>query len=436
MAVRIQSVLPDSAAGRAGIAAGDTLLRIDGHAIGDVLDYRFYMTEPALTLSLRGADGRPYRVRIEKEQYEDLGLGFGTYLMDRQRGCKNKCIFCFIDQLPPGLRESLYFKDDDARLSFLWGNYITLTNLTDAEVERILRMHISPINVSVHTTNPQLRAYMMGNPRAGQALRHLHRLAEGGIRLNTQIVLCPGINDGGELERTLGDLCGLAPALQSIAVVPVGLTKYRRGLCALRSFRPKEARAVLEQVDACGGRMLSQRGSRICFAADELYLLAGREIPPAEHYEAFDQLENGVGLWALLREEFLTALEQAPRRCGPVSLTLATGAAAQPLLEELASRAAARIRGLDVRVIGVQNEFFGPDITVAGLLTGGDLLRALRAQPPGDAVLIPAVTLRHQRDLFLDGVHREELAAQLGRPVRAVENSGGDLLDAMIRQEK
>ncbi len=442
MAVLIESVEPRSPAARAGVTAGMTLLSVGGHLIRDVLDYRFYITARALTLGLLSPGGAPLSLRVRKGEYEDLGLGFGSYLMDRQRGCRNKCVFCFIDQLPKGLRESLYFKDDDTRLSFLFGNYVTLTNLEEEDIGRILAMHISPVNISVHTTDPALRVKMMGNPRAGDVLRWLPRLAEGGIRLNAQLVLCPGLNDGPALERTLRDLTALAPMLQSVTAVPVGLTDHRDGLCPLRPFTPDEARDIIAAVDRFGGQTLAEHGRRLCHAADEFYLLAGLALPPADFYGDFEQLENGVGLWSLLKEEFAAALDAAAPRISRESpqsafsrtVAIATGRAAQPLLERLATDAARCFPHLTVSVIGVDNHFFGRRITVAGLVTGRDLIAQTRGKlPPGcDELLFPAAMLRREGDLFLDGATPDEVAAALALPVRPVPNDGTSLLHAML----
>ena len=432
MAVTISGVEPGSPAFRAGIGAGDRLEAIDGHPINDVLDYRFYMTARCLTLHLGGEGEQPRIKTIRKGEYEDLGLEFETYLMDSQRLCRNKCIFCFIDQMPPGMRDSLYFKDDDSRMSFLFGNYITLTNLEDRDVERIIAMRISPVNISVHTTNPALRVKMMANPHAGEVLEYLPRLAAAGIRINAQLVLCPGVNDGSELRRSLEDLTALAPGLQSVAVVPVGLTRFREGLAKLRVFTPTEAAGVIGEVDRVGNRMLTLHGQRVCYAADEFYLAAERPVPAAEFYEEFAQLENGVGLLALLEDEFRQALElEAPRRVSR-RVGIATGYAPQNLIRSLARQAMELFPGLEVSVFPIRNDFFGPDITVAGLVTGEDLTGQLKGRDPGDELLFPSVMLRHEGDLFLDGLSMAELAEALGLPVRPVNNDGFQLLEAML----
>jgi len=432
LAVIIDSVERGSAAERAGVKAGETLLQINAHPIRDVLDYRFYMTVRRLELSLDSPGGGRRLVRIRKGEYEDLGLVFGTYLMDKQRFCKNKCVFCFIDQLPGGLRESLYFKDDDSRMSFLFGNYITLTNLEQRDVDRILEMHISPVNISVHTTNPDLRVRMMANPRAGQVLSLIPRLTGAGIRVNAQLVLCPGLNDGAELERSLGDLCALAPALQSLAVVPVGLTKHREGLPTLQLFTAREAARVIDTVDRFGDQALARHGQRICHAADELYLAAGRELPPASFYEDFAQLENGVGLLALLADEFRQALEDTPPHTVDRSVTIATGRAPCTHIRALSEAAMSRFPGLSVQVTPIDNDFFGHTITVAGLVTGGDLIAQLRGKTLGDALLLPAAMLRHEGDLFLDDVPVRKVERELRISTHPIENDGYILLKNML----
>ena len=313
MAVIIKGVEAGSLAARKGIRPGDTLEAINGEAIRDVLDYRFYMTDSRLELSLR-RDGAAFSVPVRKGEYDDLGLEFETYLMDRQHTCRNKCIFCFVDQLPRGLRDSLYVKDDDSRMSFLFGSYVTLTNLTEEDIRRIIKMRLSPINISVHTTDPDLRVEMLKNPKAAESLRYIPMLTQAGIRVNTQLVLCPGVNDGPALEKSLWDLAEYWPGLGSIALVPVGLTGHREGLYPLRPYTKEEARQVLDAAALFQAEMIQKHGSRIAYPADEFFLLAERPIPPAEYYEDFEQLEDGVGLWALLRQEFTSALElEEPR---------------------------------------------------------------------------------------------------------------------------
>ena len=433
--VTITDVLPRSRAARAGVQAGDILISINGHPIKDVLDYRFYLAERSVTLSLhRGAD--LLSVDITKGEYDDIGLDFATPLMDGKHCCANRCIFCFIDQLPAGMRDSLYFKDDDSRLSFLHGNYITLTNLGERDIDRIIEMHISPVNVSVHTTNPELRCSMMGNKRAGKTLGYLRRLADAGIAICGQIVLCRGINDGAELDRSMRDLAELAPALRSVSVVPAGLTKYREGLYPLTPFTPEEAAAVIAPVDAFAEACMEKHGTRLFFCADEFYLKAGLPLPDGAFYEEYSQIENGVGLLRSLCDEFAFELGDLefllPDARLPRTVTVATGEAAYPTLSALAEQIMANVPGLTVQVIAVHNDFFGDMITVAGLLTGRDLAAQLKGRELGDELLLPAVTLRAEGDLFLCGMTPDELSAQLNIPIRFVKNDGASLAAALL----
>lgn len=432
MAVRIMDVETVSPCARKHVRAGDTLLSVNGHEINDVLDYRFYIQADRLELRIRTEKGRERTVRIRKGEDEEPGLLFETYLMDRQRRCANKCIFCFIDQLPHGMRESLYFKDDDARLSFLFGNYITLTNLSEREVQRIVDMHISPINVSVHTMNPALRVQMMGNRRAGECLSYLRRFADAGLRLNTQLVLCPGVNDGEELEYSLRELRKLSPALQSIAAVPVGLTAYREGLAPLRPFTKEEAAAVIDTIDSFNRQNAQDSSERLAFAADEFYLKAQRPVPDAMYYGDYPQLENGVGMWALLREEFRQALEDEPSRPCSRRVTAVTGQAVYPLIAQLAHMAEDRFPGLHVQVVAIENRFFGKEITVSGLLTGQDILEQTRALDLGEALLFPATALRQGENVFLDDRTPDDLERELHVPVIPTSGDGQGLLDAFL----
>lgn len=433
MSVTISGVARGSLAARKGLRPGDVLDLINGEDIRDVLDYRFYMTDTRLKLSLR-RDGRPLTVSLSKEEYADLGLEFESYLMDRQHTCRNKCIFCFVDQLPKGLRDSLYVKDDDSRMSFLFGNYVTLTNLTEEDIRRIIKMRLSPINISVHATDPALRVKLLKNPAAADSLRFLPMLAEGGIRINAQLVLCPGINDGGALKKSLTDLAGFWPSLGSIALVPVGLTAHREGLFPLSSYTKEAAEEVLSIAGKFQEEMLSAHGTRLAYPADEFFLLAGRPIPDADYYGDFDQLEDGVGLWALLKEEFIAALNAEEPRPMERALSIATGAAAAPLLSELAGLATEQFPGLSVTVLPVENHLFGGGVNVAGLLSGNDFFRALSGKPLGEELLIPSVTLRHETDRFLDDTTVPWLAGKLGVSVRPVNNDGGELLDAILGQ--
>ncbi len=426
----ITAVEPHSHAARAGIKPGDVLVSINGHEIHDVLDYRFYLAEPRLTLALT-RDGQPFEVRVRKGEYDDLGLDFDTPLMDNKHRCANKCIFCFIDQLPPGMRDTLYFKDDDSRLSFLHGNYVTLTNLHDDDIDRIIKMHISPLRVSVHTTDSELRVRMMKNPRAGEVLGYIRRVADAGIDISAQVVLCRGINDGPALERTMRDLCDYLPALQSVSIVPAGLTRYRDGLYPLSPYTPAEAREVIAQVERRGEMCREQYGRRIFFCADELYIRAGLPLPEADFYEGFDQLEDGVGLIAALLEDFDYALEDL--ELPPTSarrVTIATGEAAYPTISHMARRLCEAVPGLWVQVVAVKNNFFGGGVTVAGLLTATDIVAQLKELELGDALMIPAVALRRSDEpVFLDDKTPAWLSESLGGvAVIPSENDGGSFV--------
>lgn len=438
MAVPIDGVTPGSPAARAKIAAGDTLVAINGRPIEDVLDYRFYIPDTRLKLTILSG-GKQRTARLKKAEFEEIGLEFSTYLMDEQHSCRNKCIFCFIDQLPPGMRDTLYFKDDDSRLSFLFGNYITLTNLTEHEVSRIIEMHISPINISVHTTNPELRCRMMHNRFAGDCLSILHRFVEAGLTVQCQLVLVPGYNDGEELERSLRDLAALGPAVESVAAVPVGLTKYREGLEPIRGFTPEESRRVVAQITAAGDRMLEKTGRRVFFPADEWYIKGDLPIPEGDFYEEYPQLENGVGMIALQRDQFREALaDKLAEGAQPTALRyiVATGMAAQQALTALVTEAQAAFPALRAQVRAIRNDFFGPQITVAGLVTGGDLMAQLAGET-ADVLLLPSCMLRQEGDLFLDDVPWQQVEDTLHMQVRILpETDGGALLDAFFADER
>ncbi len=436
--VKICAVEHGSRAARVGVLAGDVLQAINGNEIEDVLDYRFYLAESKVTLSLL-RDGAPLEISLAKDVYDDIGLSFETPLMDKKRSCANRCIFCFIDQLPKGLRPSLYFKDDDARLSFLHGNYVTLTNLRDKDIDRIIKMHISPVNVSVHTTNPTLRCEMMKNRRAGEVLSYLGKLADAGIRLCCQIVLCRGINDGEELARSMRDLAALSPAVSSVSVVPAGLTRYREGLYPLTPFTPQECKEIIAQVAAFGDECLKKHGNRIFCAADEFYLKAGLPLPDEAYYGDYEQIENGVGMLRSLMAEFAAELDYLADYIGdgyekrlPRHVSVATGKAAAPTLRLLAETLKKRVNGIEISVYEVENRFFGSEITVAGLLTGHDMAEQLRDKPLGDELLIPATTLRAEGDLFLCGMTPAELQEKLGVPVIPTKGEGAALLSALL----
>lgn len=434
MAVRITSVEPGSPARRARIHKGDTLISINGNAITDVLDYRFYMTDEHLKILLCDQEKKLRTVVVEKDEYDDLGLEFETYLMDRQMGCKNACIFCFVDQTPPGMRKSLYFKDDDTRMSFLFGNYTTLTNLKEGDIQRIIKMHISPINISIQTMNPVLRVQMMKNPFAGESLKFVRMLTEGGIKINTQIVLCPGYNDGEQLEYSLSELAKLGPNVQSIAVVPVGLTRYREKLTPLRGFFPQEAVEVVKTMERWGEYFCKEYGTRTAYASDEFYILAGKDFPPYEFYEDFAQLENGVGMMTLMQHDFAQALKEAQLEQSPAAhrCTIATGQLAYPMMQDFAERVQQAFPQVQVQVKKIRNDFWGPTITVAGLITGQDLLAQLEGLDLGSELLIPANMLRHEQDRFLDDLTLEQVQETLGVPALPVENDAFELLARML----
>ena len=430
--VKITDVEKPSIAYRRGIRPGDFLVSVNGNEIKDVLDYRFYLTEEKIELVV-SRSGKERRVKIKKGEYDDIGLSFESALMDEKQRCKNGCIFCFIDQNPEGMRESIYFKDDDSRLSFLHGNYVTLTNMTDADVARIIKMHISPINVSVHTTNPELRVKMMKNKHAGEALKYLRDFYENKIAMCAQIVLCKGVNDGEELVRSMRDLSELYPVLGSVSVVPAGLTKHREGLYPLSDFSAEEAAAVIDAIDAF--ELHERRGcERLFFAADELYLKSGRDIPSAEYYCGYPQIENGVGMLRSFIDEFASALSdielKSPKR--PRCVSIATGAAAYSMISEYSARLMALVDNLEIKVYKINNKFFGESITVAGLLTGRDICAQLKGEQLGEELFISQSTLRSGEDVFLCGMTLSELSLGLGVPVRAIECDGYSLAEALL----
>ena len=433
MSVVIESVLSDSYAYRVGIQANDELVSINSHEIFDILDYRFYIQARKLSLLVK-RDGDEITFNIRKsDEFSDIGLEFKTYLMDKQHSCKNKCIFCFVDQMPKGMRDTLYFKDDDSRMSFLFGNYITLTGLCEREVQRIIDMHISPVNISVHTMNPTLRVEMMKNPHAGESLDILRRFADAGIEMNTQLVLCPGINDGDELMYSLSELGKLGDCVKSIAAVPVGLTKYRDGLYPLHTYSKEEAESVIDIIDDFNAHYSYYKdGKIIAYPSDEFYILAERPMPTAEYYGEFSQLDNGVGMCALLEKEFTDALADEDARDINRTVTVATGCAAYPLISRLCKLAEDKFNGLNINVIKINNDFFGETVTVAGLITGKDYIAQLKDVSLGDELLIPLVSLRNEGDRFLDDVTVEELSDALNINVCTVRNDGYEFLDKII----
>ena len=431
MAVKIFDVTTGSHADKAGIKKGETLLSINSNEIVDVLDYRFYQVNRKLTLEVADEDENVRTIEMTKGEYEEIGLEFETYLMDKQHSCRNKCIFCFIDQLPKGMRESLYFKDDDSRLSFLFGNYITLTNITEHEIDRIIKMHISPINVSVHTTNPELRCKMMNNRFAGDTLKYLKRFADAGITLNCQIVSCPGINDGDELVRTLTDLENLG--VNMTAIVPVGLTRYRENLYPLVPYNKETAGQTIDIIEKMGDECVKKHGRRIFFPGDEFYLLAEREIPSPEFYEDFSALEDGIGMIAYLTDDVSWKLEEldADESLCP-KVTMACGEGVFPYMKRIMSMINEKFPNITINTRAIKNNFFGGGVNVSGLVTGGDLIDQLRGDDLGDRLIITSSMLRFENDLFLDDVSTDDVERELGVTLVPVNNNGNDLVEAVI----
>lgn len=431
--VRITGVSARSRAHSAGLGTGDILVSINGHEISDVLDYRFYLTEKTLEIVyLR--DGKKHTASLKKDMYDDIGLDFETPLMDKKHSCENKCIFCFIDQNPPGMRESIYFKDDDSRLSFLHGNYITLTNLRDHDIERIIEMHMSPVNVSVHTTNPELRRMMMHNKRAGEVLGYLRRLADGGIKLRGQIVLCRNVNDGAELDRTMRDLYGLYPAMDSVSVVPAGMTAYRKGLYPLEDFTDEECAGVVRQVTSFADGCERECGERIFYPSDEFYLRGKVEFPPYETWGEFSQIENGVGMIASFDHELgcaLGMLDETDRE-SVRDVSVATGEAAYDFICSMAGRISRECPSVKIRVFEIKNNFFGGGVTVTGLLTGQDLYEQLKDEELGNELILSSSMLRSEGDMFLDSSTPEELSEKLGIKISFSDNDGASFLFSIL----
>lgn len=409
---------------------GDAVIAINGNKIIDVLDYKFFAYDSRLKVLLRRPDGSEYEVAVRKSEGGDLGLEFESYLMDTPRSCANNCVFCFIDQLPKGMRRTMYFKDDDARLSFLLGNYITLTNLSKREIERIIALHISPINVSVHTTNPALRCKMLQNPRAGESIETMRRFAAAGIVMNCQIVCCPGLNDGEELLRSMRDLEEMYPGVHSVSIVPVGLTRFREGLYPLTPYTKELAGETIDMVTAFGDECLKRHGTRIFFCGDELYIKAERELPPDEFYEEHTQLENGVGMIRLLETEFRSALMLSDEPDG-LPFSIATGVSAAPYFDKLLGMAKEKYGKIKGQVYAIENDFFGRSINVTGLITGQDLIRQLKGRELGERLLISQNMLRREEMDFLDDVTLEQASKELGVPIYPIEQDGFALWDAM-----
>lgn len=432
MSTVITAIDSGSPAEKNGIQVGEKLLKLNGHEIVDVLDYRFFCYESVVKVELGEEDGSTRTLKVRKDEGEDLGLNFDTYLMDEPRPCSNHCIFCFVDQTPPGMRDTLYFKDDDARLSFLMGNYITLTNLSEREAQRIIDLRISPINVSVQATEPQLRRTLLGNKNADKSIEYMRAFGKAGIEMNGQIVVCPDWNDGEHLKRTIEDLIDIG--FHSCSVVPVGLTQYRKGLADIKAVDKAKALEIIETVDHYGEICKEKFGTRMFFCADELYLTAELPLPDEDYYEDYGQLDNGVGMLRNTTNEFLDALEDVESGDVP-SFTIATGVAAAPFIARLVDEAKKKFPQLQGEVVAIVNDFFGHSITVSGLVTGQDLIKQLSVRETlGERVIIPANMLRHGVDVFLDDVTPQQLSTAINRPVISSETDGYSLCDTIFQQ--
>ena len=430
----IKSVDPGSIAEELELEAGDAVLTIDGEEIEDIFDYEYMVNSEAITMVVRKADGEEWELDIENN-YEELGLNFENGLMSEYRSCHNKCIFCFIDQMPPGMRETLYFKDDDSRLSFLQGNYITLTNMSDRDIDRIIRFHLSPINISVQTMNPELRCRMLNNRFAGEALKKIDRLYEAGTEMNGQIVLCKGVNDGEELRYTIERLAAYAPHMQSVSVVPVGLSKFRDGLYPLEPFTKEDACQVIDLIEEWQKKLYEKHKLHFIHASDEWYILAERELPEESRYDGYIQLENGVGMIRLLYEEFMDALGEKEDDGKTEELSMATGFLPYPYLKRLLDRMAEVYPGRKIHLYPIRNDFFGEMITVAGLITGQDLVAQLKGKPLGSRLLLPSVMFKSGEEVFLDDMTRAQAEAALQIPINIVKSGGYDLLSAILDRE-
>ena len=434
MSAQIKAITPNSPAADTIIQPHDILHKINDKEIRDILDYKFHSNDSHLVLELISEDEKKKYVTVDKSEGEDLGLEFESSLIDEQRSCENNCIFCFIDQLPKGMRKSLYYKDDDLRLSFLQGNYITLTNLSRADVRRIIRLRISPINVSIHTLEPKLRSLMLRNKKGASAIKSFYDLAKADISLNCQIVCCPGVNDGLRLSRTLKKLLELGSAINSVSVVPVGLTKHRDGLAELVPFDSELALKTVRHVERFAKRSFVESGRRVFFCSDELYIMAGLRIPSNNFYEEYPQLENGVGMMRLFVNEFIDRAHEL-KICGSDNIhpfSIVTGALAADYIKKLLKSLEKWVDKIPANVYAVDNDFFGNSVTVSGLLTGRDIIKQLKNKPLGSRILIPRNMLRSGDDVFLDDIKVDELSAELNVPIRIVEQNGADLVDAIL----
>lgn len=430
----ISAVTPGSIAEEMEIEPGDVLVSVNGQEPEDVFDYRYLMNEEEVLVVIRKPDGEEWELEIEKEYEDDLGMEFENGLMDDYRSCRNKCMFCFIDQLPKGMRDTLYFKDDDSRLSFLQGNYLTLTNMSEHDLEKIIYYKLSPINISFQATNPELRCKMLHNRFAGDVMDKVRRLKEAGIMMNGQIVLCRGVNDGEELDRSIRDLVTLMPELQSVSVVPVGLTRYRDGLYPLEPFTKEDACKVLDLIHSWQEKLLKEYGTHFIHAGDEWYILAERPMPEETTYDGYLQLENGVGMVRLLKEEVDAYLKKLPGDDRKRRVTIATGELAAPYLREHAASIQKKYPGVEVQVITVKNEFFGGKITVAGLITGQDLVKQLKGKDLGEELLLSINMLKSDEPIFLDDMTVEQLQTALQIKVSIVESSGNDFVNCILNE--
>ena len=428
----VRAVAPGSIAQELEIRPGDTVLAINGQEIEDVFDYQFLIEDEYIEMLLLTLEGEEVLLEIEKDEHEDIGLAFDSSLMDDYRSCSNKCIFCFIDQLPKGMRETMYFKDDDSRLSFLQGNYITMTNMKDKDLDRIIRYRLEPINISVHTTNPQLRCKMLSNRFAGKIMDQLKRLADSGIVMNGQIVLCKGINDGEELDRTIRDLSGFLPYMESLSVVPVGLSDHREGLYPLKPFQKKDAEQVIDLIESWQERLYPEFEKHFVHASDEWYILAERDLPEEDRYDGYLQLENGVGMLRLLMTEFHEAMAEYDGDDRKRHVSIATGRLAGPFIRQLADDLCVKYPNITVDVHMITNDFFGSQITVSGLLTGGDIIRQLQDKHLGDTLLLPVNVLRSGEQVLLDDITVADIENALQIPVTIVGNEGKDLAECII----